>query len=356
MSKDLLHVKGENLNDCLKSIYKQILQDGVLSAPRGIPVQEWNAPVVIDLEKHSHPWTFLPGRKINVAFAIAEVIWILAGRNDVEFVSYFNKNISQFSNDGKTFDGAYGHRIRRYPEFCPENDQLFIKDQMDQLEMVCYRLKQDGFSRQAVISLWDPSRDLKSGSKDYPCNNMCYFYLRDGVLDMSVIRRSNDMIWGLPYNQIQFYFIHAIMAGELNVKMGKYYEYVQNMHVYMDTYKTTLDHIQDTMHKPTENVEGIELDRRINLDQFKIFEDTFFRTFYQFKQEVLEDSDFNKIPILSEEMIVRGVPSYWARDIFFTCFGYIAKKSKLDRMYNSLTANVDPGIKWLLRDFYGENK
>ena len=234
----LLSIYGNNLNDCLETIYKNVITGGRNAAPRGNKVLEWAAPVTISLKEHSHPWTFIPNRKLNPYFAVAEVIWILSGRQDVGFISYYNKNIATFSDNGKTFHGAYGDRIRNFPEYVPSEDmnEKFEKDYIDQIALSINRLKDDNDSRQAVICLWDPARDLKIGSKDYPCNNMCYFTLRDNKLDMSVIRRSNDMIWGVPYNQIQFYFIQALVAGSLNVQMGSYYEFVQNMHVYTENY------------------------------------------------------------------------------------------------------------------------
>ena len=50
-------------------------------------------------------------RAINPAFAIAEVIWILAGSDDLSFPAFWNPRMRRFSDDGLTLCGAYGYRI-----------------------------------------------------------------------------------------------------------------------------------------------------------------------------------------------------------------------------------------------------
>ena len=43
-------------------------------------------------------------RDINIFFLLAEAMWIALGRKDVAFLTLFNKKMSDFSDDGKTFD------------------------------------------------------------------------------------------------------------------------------------------------------------------------------------------------------------------------------------------------------------
>lgn len=52
-------------------------------------------------------------RPINPAFAVAEVIWILSGANDVEFISFWNPRMKQFTDahDPQRLYRAHGHRM-----------------------------------------------------------------------------------------------------------------------------------------------------------------------------------------------------------------------------------------------------
>jgi hypothetical protein len=187
-------------------------------------------PVVLQYETPGACFMKIPGRRFNIFFALAEVIWILSGNGNVEWISFFNSNMRKFADEGQPdFHGAYGKRIRD----C-RGSYVGHSIYVDQIEAVCNKLKEDPFSRQAIISLWDPISDNKPESNDYPCNNWVAFSLRDGKLNMSVAIRSNDIIWGTPYNAVQFTHLLALVAGNLGVQCGAITYFVQNLHVYAE--------------------------------------------------------------------------------------------------------------------------
>ena len=350
--------KGTDLNSVMPKVYDYVLSEGRESSPRGKKVIESKRPVVLDIFPDRNPWTFIKGRKLNPYFAIAEVIWILSGRKDVSFISYYNKNISQFSGDGIEFDGAYGDRLRNWPIYV-ENEiyysdidkKVFELDFVDQIALVCRRLKSDPNTRQAVLSLWDPSRDLKEGSKDYPCNNMCYFTLRNNILDMSVIRRSNDMIWGLPYNQIQFYFIHAMIAGEIGAEIGMYTEFVQNMHVYTENYPSTLELVKQKLSSGnvTESDAGSKAEMRISLSQFQAFKDMFLEIERDWRCSYPEIKSHH-VRSVAEIMESKGIPEFWSRTMLYVPMAYIAKKRGNLKLHDFLVSQIDPNVLWLVED------
>lgn len=358
--------RGLDLNSIIGQVYNHVLTQGQSSAPRGQEVLEAPRPVVLDLGEDRSPWTLMPGRKLNPYFAIAEVIWILAGRKDVNFIAYYNKNMPQFSTNGVDFDGAYGDRLRNFPVYSQREQGVYFSDDarkvfdldfIDQIALVCHRLRQDPSSRQAVMSLWDPARDLKEGSKDYPCNNLCYFTLRNGSLDMSVIRRSNDMIWGLPYNQIQFYFIHALIAGELDAKVGRYTEFVQNMHVYTQNYPQIFEHVKSRIAEfgdeyLTEPDVRENPDMRITLSQFETFKGMFFEleTDWRCMYPVLKSSH---VKVVAERMEAQGVPEFWARTMLYVPLAYIAKKRKNVELHDFLLSQIDYQVLWMVVDHNG---
>src|SRR5260221_6769424 len=49
---------------------------------------------------------------LNVAFALAEAIWIMRGRNDSAFLNYFNSKLPRYAGSGSAYHGAYGYRLR----------------------------------------------------------------------------------------------------------------------------------------------------------------------------------------------------------------------------------------------------
>jgi thymidylate synthase len=161
---------------------------------------------------------------INIAFAIAEVVWIISGRNDAAFLNYFNRQLSNYAGRGDTYHGAYGHRLRYHLGF-------------DQLERAYQVLKAKPDSRQAVLQIWDGKKDLpnnfgEEASTDVPCNIVSILKVRDGKLEWMQILRSNDIYRGLPYNLVQFTTLQEIIAGWLGLKIGEYNQISNSLHVY----------------------------------------------------------------------------------------------------------------------------
>lgn len=192
---------------------------------------------------YSHPCErvlFWSDRDANPFFHLMESLWMLAGRNDVEWLVRFNQRMAQFSDDGKTFHGAYGYRWRyHFPVLGSEDGfQVRLKD-MDQLEGVINLLKNHPHSRRAVISMWDPSVDLKDHErgKDHPCNTQIYLSPNSGSLDMTVMCRSNDLIWGAAgANAVHFSILQEYIASKLDLRVGTLYQFSNNYHAYLDIF------------------------------------------------------------------------------------------------------------------------
>lgn len=161
---------------------------------------------------------------INPAFAIAECVWILQGRNDSRFVNSWNSELPRYAGDGETYHGAYGHRLRR---------QFGV----DQLERAYRALAANPASRQVVLQIWDARTDLPTLSgepvaPDIPCNVCSFLKIRDGALQWTQVMRSNDLIMGVPYNFVQFTTLQEIIAGWLGVGIGTYSHLSDSLHVY----------------------------------------------------------------------------------------------------------------------------
>lgn len=169
---------------------------------------------------------FHPERDANPFFHFFEGLWMLAGRNDVEFLTRYVKRMATFSDDGETLHGAYGHRWRQHFGF-------------DQLGHVMAALCKNPDDRRNVVQMWDATVDLGRVGKDLPCNTQIYF-TRDssGALDMTVCCRSNDLIWGTTgANAVHFSMLQEYMAAGMGCKVGVYYQMSNNYHAYVDTYE-----------------------------------------------------------------------------------------------------------------------
>lgn len=212
-------MKNRNITDALQHVLDCILNEGEIVVARGQEQRE----VLASLTKIARPeerFLVMPGRKNNVFAQLAETAWVLAGRNDLEFLSHYLPRAVEFSDDGKTWRAAYGPRIRRWG------------GHVDQVAHVINRLQEDPNTKRAVISIFDPGSDFTE-TKDVPCNNWLQFIQRNGRLDLHVTVRANDAIWGFSgINFFEWSVLHEIVARSLDWEVGSLSWYVGTFHIY----------------------------------------------------------------------------------------------------------------------------
>jgi thymidylate synthase len=169
-----------------------ILQMGEKACPRGTVTREIRHWPMISGD-HSKPLILIPGRNINYAFAIRELIWMLNGSNLLAQLIPYNPRMQRWSDDGQVLHGAYGPRMRRWEVNGLREEQVdWVKKgsmrgdaepTVDQLRAAIMTLKLDRDSRQAVVSIWNPEKDAIYKTKDLPCNTQLMFLVRDNKLE-----------------------------------------------------------------------------------------------------------------------------------------------------------------------------
>lgn len=168
---------------------------GKTSSPRGMEVREVLAlQTLVDMR---YPVVRVPGRKLGWRFLAAEAWWILSGRDDVESIAPYSKGISDFSDDGVRFFGAYGPKVA------------------GQIDGVVDKLLQDPDSRQAVISIW---RENPPATRDVPCTLSLQFLIRDRKLHCVATMRSSDAWLGWVYDVFNFTMISAMVLLKLRAR------------------------------------------------------------------------------------------------------------------------------------------
>jgi len=174
-----------------------------------------------------------PDRDANPFFHLMEAMWMLAGRDDAAFldhyISYFSK---MFAKDGIVMD-AYGQRWRHGLKY-------------NQLDEIVNQLRKEPNSRQAVLQMWGAGRDDLRAYSSKPCNLVVTFRIQVrgtpigevDCLDMAVINRSNDLIWGCcGANAVHFPILQEYMAARIGVELGEYWQISTNLHLYEHHYE-----------------------------------------------------------------------------------------------------------------------
>lgn len=212
-----------NVNDALPTLLKDLLYAGEEVGSRAGRTKELTH-VGISLFDPVRREVLVKHRKPNLAAQIAESMWVLAGKDDVGWLSHYLPRAMDFSDDGSTWRAGYGKRLRSWPK----NREV----EVDQLAYVIKTLQDAPASRQAVMSIWDPGIDTMPG-KDIPCNDWLSFSSRLGKLDLHVAIRSNDVIWGWSgINQFEWSVLLEVVAGILGVKVGALHFSTTSFHIY----------------------------------------------------------------------------------------------------------------------------
>jgi thymidylate synthase len=205
-------------------------------------------PVCVEIADPRKRVLNIVGRNNSLPAACAETLWVLAGRDDIEFLKFYLPRAPDFSDDGEIWRAAYGPRLRGRGYFRNVHTGRRIF-RIDQLGKVVAHLKAHPNSRRAVMGFLEPVFDLENDyskdvigsnmdSKDFPCNLVLSFMVRDGRLDLVVFCRSQDLVWGASgINWFEFTVMQELVAGMIGVPIGTYYHVTNNLHVYSRHFK-----------------------------------------------------------------------------------------------------------------------
>jgi thymidylate synthase len=182
-------------------------------------------PVMLTIRKPMERVLTDPVRDANPFFHVMEFVWMMAGSNDVKWIEQFNKRFREYADLGTdSIHGAYGFRWR-------------VHFDVDQIRAVADHLKESRNSRQCVMAMWDPRVDLVGRHRDIPCNTQIMFRYDEQrtALDMTVINRSNDLIWGmLGANAVHMTYLHELISHMAGLNMGWYKVFTNNLHIYTE--------------------------------------------------------------------------------------------------------------------------
>ncbi len=325
-------IHARNVHDALPMGLDLLAVEGKEMKSRAGDVIELLSPVTTTYSSPLERCIFYQERDWSPFFFFMESLWMLAGRNDVEWLLPYNKRMAEYSDDGKKFHGAYGYRWRYHWSF-------------DQLEKTIKHLEKNPDSRRAVITMWDPSYDLivdETVGKDYPCNTQVYFWIRNEQLHMTVTNRSNDIIWGLyGANAVHFSFLQEYMAGKLGLEVGLYHHVSNNFHAYKDVfekYKCIRDYAPDpyrTVQKASPYYQRKNFVYPLMDEPDKFDDDLKYFMDGKFKLDKFHNPFFKEIAL-----------PMWYAHLAYRGYGYISEKEKFDETRNYI--DLMPDCDWRL--------
>lgn len=175
----------------------------------------------INLDKTPVP--ILSGKKMNFKSALTEIIWIMKGETNIDFlkkhgVNYWDEWADENGNLGK----IYGHQMRQFD------------DRFDQLNDVIQTLIDNPYSRRILISLWNPNQYNEQSL--IPCHGLYHFntYVKNDetVMDLVVYQRSADSFLGIGYDFMLFSLLLQFVGHFTHIKPGIVHVHCGDYHIY----------------------------------------------------------------------------------------------------------------------------
>lgn len=176
--KELVKFFDDGANDRKETFFRGI-NPVVRETSRNGSVLRINEPIIITYTHPRERVLFNQARDANPTALLYESLYMLAGRNDVSPLVFYTKQFKEYSDDGKTLNGAYGYRWRsvRTPgevieTYGDERDgggitgpgtqvnRTLQRVDVDQLNIIVEHLKTNPNSRRAVLSMWNVEDDL----------------------------------------------------------------------------------------------------------------------------------------------------------------------------------------------------
>lgn len=235
----MIAIEGVSADEVWRQAGKLLQQTSIIQEGRDQPTREL---LHVGLTMSDPKQRLVFSRPFNPAFAIADMIWMISGSNLGNFLQFWNPRMKQFLDDDKPyFHGAYGYRLGSKPNLNQKLDSQLRLDSaprsssLDQIRRACEALMHNPNSRQVVLQIWNADLDLPDPgprSVDIPCNVASHLMIRAGRLEWLQIMRSNDLVWGMPVNVVQFTCLQEMMAGWLGVEVGNYIHISDSLHVY----------------------------------------------------------------------------------------------------------------------------
>lgn len=170
--------------------------------------------------------------KIMYEYSAAETV--LFDNGDHTDIKNLSKVWKTVSNPDGTINASYGYMVYYLKD---AGNAAYDQNFMSQWEWAKNRLILLKKTNQAYIHFNRP-KDQWNGNLDQPCTMHIQFQIRDDKLNLYVNMRSNDVVYGVPYNMLYFVKLMHRMVNELKEKypdltVGNYYYHTASLHFYL---------------------------------------------------------------------------------------------------------------------------
>ena len=164
----------------------------------------------------------LLSKKVSFKAAKFELLWILQGRTDMEYlrdngINYWDDDYKRSGRTDGTLGPVYGKQWRNF-------------NGVDQLQRIIMGIMTRPESRRLIVNAWNPS-ELHLMALP-PCHYGFQVYINDNKLDLMWQQRSADVFLGLPYDIAMYGLLLELLAKGAGYKPGRLIAQLGDCHLY----------------------------------------------------------------------------------------------------------------------------
>jgi thymidylate synthase len=164
----------------------------------------------------------LLSKKVSFKAAKFELLWILQGRTDMEYlrdngINYWDDDYKRSGRTDGTLGPVYGKQWRNF-------------NGVDQLQRIIMGIMTRPESRRLILSAWNPSELHQMALP--PCHYGFQVYINDNKLDLMWQQRSADVFLGLPYDIAMYGLLLELLAKGAGYKPGRLIAQLGDCHLY----------------------------------------------------------------------------------------------------------------------------
>ena len=175
-------------------------------------------------------------KKVHLRSVVAELIWFLQGRTDVQWLQEHGCKIwNEWATESGDLGPVYGKQWRSWA--CPDGSTI------DQISDVIERIKTTPYSRRLIVSAWNPADlpDETVSPQDNvaagrmalaACHTLFQFYVADGKLSCQLYQRSADLFLGVPFNIASYALLTHMVAQQCDLEVGDFVHTFGDCHLY----------------------------------------------------------------------------------------------------------------------------
>ena len=164
----------------------------------------------------------LLSKKVSFKAAKFELLWILQGRTDIQYlrdngINYWDPDYKRSGRTDGTLGPVYGKQWRDF-------------NGVDQLQKLISGIMTRPESRRLIVSAWNPS-ELHHMALP-PCHYGFQVYINNNQLDLMWQQRSADVFLGLPYDIAMYGLLLELLAKGAGYKPGRLIAQLGDCHLY----------------------------------------------------------------------------------------------------------------------------